>query len=126
MSRPDTGLPVDVRGEVRFHGPSSREIALRAEGSKLFLALSCWSALTVPGWKNLREQRRALATSIDALKTLCLSVDVNVDGHRAFEFGEGVKTTLLARMLGLNSADIRLATIIRLLRSRAAERRVHH
>ena len=72
------------------------------------------------------ELRRALATSINALKTLSLSVDVEIEGNRALGFGEGVKTTLVARLLGLNSADIRLATIIRLLRSRAAERRVHH
>ena len=61
-----------------------------------------------------------LATAIGGLRALGLTLDVDVDGRRAFGLGDGVKTTLLARLLGLDSTDIRLSNVVSVLRSRAA------
>ena len=64
-----------------------------------------------------------LATSIAALRKLSMTLDVTVDGRRAFGIGDGVKATLLARVLGLASTDIRFSDLVSLLRSRGAARR---
>lgn len=122
-SRPDTALPIDVHGELLFRGPSNCRVALRAEGSVLQLAVPGWSQLNELGPRSVRAKRSTLATTISALKVLRLTVDVNVDGQRAFGLGEGVKTTFLARVLGLTSTDIRFSTVVSLVRSRARKRR---
>ena len=118
--RPKTLLPIDVQGEFRLDGPEARSIKLTAHGSRLRLAAPGWVSLHGLGPRSLLEQRRILATAVGALRTLSLSLDIFVDGRRAFGLGEGIRTTLLARLLGLTSADIRLSNVVTFLRSRAA------
>lgn len=122
-SRPDTALPIDVDGELRLDGPSGRPVALTARGSQLSLAVAGWANLNEFGPGSLRARRRALATAIKALRVLRLRLDVAVGGERAFGIGEGVKTTLLARLFGLPSTDLRVSNLVSLMRSRAAARR---
>ena len=84
----------------------------------------------MPGWAELRQlaprslfaQRRALASALRSLRTLRLALQIDVDGHNAFRLGHGVRTSWLARLLGLASADIRVATVVALLRARARAR----
>ncbi len=118
--RPDTALPIDIHGEVLLHDPSGNAVTLRAEGSRIRLATRGWESLHRLGPQSLVAKRRALVAVIVALNKLRLTLDVSVDGHRAFGIGAGVKTTLPARLLGLASVDIRLSDVLRLLRSRAA------
>jgi hypothetical protein len=93
---------------------------LRAEGSELYLAVPRWAEFQRLGPRSLMTRRRALVTTIRALRKLSLTLRIDVAGHRAFGLGAGVRTTMLARLLGLPSADIRLSTVINLLRARAA------
>ena len=95
---------------------------LRAEGSLLTLALPGWATLQGLGPRSLLARRRALVIATRALRKTRLTLDVDVDGRRAFGLGEGVRTTLLARLLGLSSADIRVANVVSLLRPRGAAR----
>lgn len=92
---------------------------LKAEGSQLHLAVPRWAELHRLGPRSLMTQRRALVATIRALRRLGLTLSINVAGHRAFGLGASVRTTMLARLLGLPSADIRLSTVINLLRARA-------
>ena len=120
-SRPDNRLPIDVQGELRLEGPTASAVTLAAHGSRLRLAAPGWANLARLGPRSLLAQRRMLATAIGGLRALGLTLDVDVDGRRAFGIGDGVKTTLLARLLGLNSTDIRFSNVVSVLRSRAAE-----
>lgn len=124
VSRPDTLLPVDVTGEFRLDGPSSSRAILSAHGSLLRLAVPDWADLHGLGPRSIRAQRRALVTATGVLKRMSLTLDVNVDGQRIFGLGEGVRTTLLARLVGLTSADLRISNVVELIRSRAAARSV--
>ena len=119
VSRPDITLPIDVRGDVCLVSPSGRQVTLRASGSELRLAVPGWAEFGQLGPRSLLAQRRALATALRSLRKLCLTLEVNVDGRRAFGLGHGVRTSLLARLLGLTSTDIRLATLVEFVRSRA-------
>ena len=79
----------------------------------------------MPGWAELRQlaprslfaQRRALASALRSLRTLRLALQIDVDGHNAFRLGHGVRTSWLARLLGLASADLCFASLVQLLRS---------
>ena len=96
-----------------------RELSLRAEGSRLFLDVPDWTDLQTLGPRSLAAQRRALAGVTRALDKTRLSLTVNVAGQPALGFGDGVRTTLLARLVGLRSADVRFSAIIGFLRARA-------
>jgi hypothetical protein len=122
VSRPDITLPIDVRGDVCLVGPSGRQVTLRAAGSELLLAVPGWAELKLLGPRSLLAQRRALAATLRALRTLHLTLRVDVGGQPAFGLGHGVRTSWLARLLGLASADIRFAAVAQLLRSRAVAR----
>ncbi len=124
--RPDIALPIDVHGELRLDGPSSGHATLSAKGPLLRLAVPGWATLHSLGPTSLPAKRRALKIAISTLKTSRLSLDVSVGGRRAFGLGEGVRTTLLARLLRLESADIRVKNVVSLLRSRGAARHEHH
>ena len=121
-SKPDNTLPIDVHGELRLDGPSGRPATLTAEGSQLCLAVPGWANLAgfAPG--SLTARRRAIIAATKTLSVMRLRLDIQVDGQRAFGLGEGVRTTLLARLLGLGSTDLRLSDLVSLLRSRAAKR----
>ncbi len=119
-SRPDTSLPIDVQGELALDGPADSAVTLTADGAQLVLAAPGWANLHALGPRSLAARRRALMTAVTALRTLSLTLHVRVDGRRAFGLGEGVKTTLLARLLGLASTDIRFSNLVSLLRSPAA------
>lgn len=115
--RPDITLPIDVRGDVCLVGPSGRELTLSATGSELRLAVPGWAELRQLGPRSLLSQRRALASALRSLKTLRLALQIDVDGLSAFRLGHGVRTSWLARLLGLASADLRFASLVQLLRS---------
>jgi hypothetical protein len=51
---------------------------------------------------------------------MSLGLDIHVDGKKALALGEGVRTPVLARILGLTSVDLRLGTLMRLLKARLA------
>ncbi|MBT8083269.1 MAG: hypothetical protein KJO56_12665 [Gammaproteobacteria bacterium] len=121
-SRPDTALPIDVYGELRLDGPSQSRVTLRASGSRLTLAVPGWATLHDLGPRSLLARRRALVIATRALRTSRLTLDVDVDGRRAFGLGEGVRRSLLARLFGLASGDIRVSNVVSLLRSRGAAR----
>ncbi len=121
-SRPDTLLPIDVRGDICLDGPSGHRVKLEANGSELRLAVPGWTELNQLGPLSLLSQRRALAATLRALQKLRLTLEIEVDEQRAFGLGAGVRTSLLARLLGLASADIRFAHVFKLLRSRAIAR----
>lgn len=121
-SRPDPRLPIDVQGELRLDGPETSPVTLTADGSQLNLAAPGWASLHALGPRSLLAQRRTLATAIDALRTLGLTLDVSISGRRAFGLGAGIRPTLLARLLGLASIDIRFSDVFSLMRSRAAGR----
>lgn len=123
-SKPDAVLPVDVTGELRLDGPSNSHVTLSGEGSLLRLGVPGWANLHGLGPRSLGAQRRALVNVTGMLNTLSLTLDVNIDGKRAFGLGKGVKTTLLARVVGLTSADLRFSHVVKLLRTRAAVRNV--
>lgn len=112
-------MPIDVRGDICLDAPSGRRVTLRANGSELRLAVPGWAELGHLGPRSLLSQRRTLATALRSLRLLRLTLEVDVGGHRAFGLGPGVRTSLLARLLGLASADIRIATVVQLLRARA-------
>lgn len=118
-SKPDTALPIDVQGDLCIDVPSGRQVRLKAEGSQLHLAVPGWAELSRLGPGSLLARRRTLAASTRALQRLSLSLHIQVDGQRVFGLGAGVKTSFIARLLGLSSADIRFSTVINLLRSRA-------
>jgi hypothetical protein len=113
-------LPVDVHGELCIDSPSGALIALQADGAQLRLTVPRWADLQQFGPRALLGQRRAIVTAIRALRTSNLTLNISVGGRHAAGFGAGVKTTMLARLLGLASADIRLSTIVNFLRARAA------
>ncbi len=117
-SRPDTALPIDVRGDVRLDTPSGHRATLRATGSALYLDVPGWTDLDRLAPRSLMWKRRAVAAAIRSLDTLSLTLEVIVAGRRAFALGPGVKTTWSARLLGLGSADIRLTTIFEFVKIR--------
>lgn len=117
--RPDIPLPIDVRGAVRFDGPAGSRVTLEGNGSALRLALPGWADAARIGPASLLATRRALVNALRLLDRACLTLAVEVDGQRALVLGAGVKPTLLARLLGMASADIRVATVARFLWSRA-------
>lgn len=121
-SRPDITLPIDVRGDVCLVSPSGRQVTLRASGSELCLAVPGWAEFGQLGPRSLLARRRALAATLRSLKKLCLTLEIIVDGRRAFGLGHGVKTSVLARLLGLASADIRFVSLVQLLKLRANAR----
>ncbi len=121
-SRPDSALPLDIHGELSLQGPYGNAVTLTADGSQLLFATPGWESLHGLGPQSLAAKRRALATAAVALNKHRLSLDVSVDGHRAFGIGAGVKTTLLARFLGLASIDLRFSNVLSLLRSRPVAR----
>jgi hypothetical protein len=112
-------MPIDVRGNVCLVSPSGRELTLDATGSELRLAVPGWAELPQLGPRSLWSQRRALATALRSLETLRLRLRIDVDGRPAFGLGHGVRTSWLARLLGLASTNIRLADLIQILKSRA-------
>ena len=118
--KPDTSLPIGVHGDLRLDSPSGGRLILKAEGSQLHLAVPRWSDMHGLGPRSLLAQRRALVTTVRALRKLSLTLSIDVAGQRALGLGAGARTTLLARLLGLTSADIRWPTVINLLRARAA------
>lgn len=122
VPRPDITLPVDVRGNVCLVGPSGREITLEGTGAELRLAVPGWAEFNQLEPRSLLSQRRALAAMLRSLKTLGLTLNIDVDGQRAFGLGDGVRTSWLARLLGLASADIPFTNLVQLLRSRADAR----
>ena len=81
-----------------------------------------WATLHGLGPRSLLARRRALVTATRALRMSRLTLDVDVDGRRAFGLGEGVRTTFLARLFGLASADIRVSNLVSLLSARDAAR----
>lgn len=117
--KPDIDLPVDVAGDLRLESPNGQPLRLKAEGSRLELAAPAWTVFEGLGPRSLLTQRRALAAATRSLRSLRLTLDINVNGHRAFALGAGVKTSLLARLLGLRSTDIRISTVVNYLRARA-------
>ena len=121
-SRPDVLLPIDVRGDICLDGPSGRQVRLEANGSEIRLTVPGWAEFSQLGPRSLLSQRRALAATLRALQKLRLTLEINVGERRAFGLGAGVRTSLLARLLGLASADIRFAHVLKLLRSRAIAR----
>ena len=125
-SRPDIALPIDVRGDICLDGPSGRRVMLTATGSELHLAVPGWTELHQLGPRSLLSQRSALAATLRALNKLRLTLDIDVDGQSAVRLGSAVKPSWLARMLGLGSTDIRFATVIKLLRSRASAHGLNH
>ena len=122
--RPEPRLAIDVQGQLRLEGPTARAVTLSADGSQLRLEAPEWEDLHGLGPISLLAQRRTLATMTAALRKLSLRLDVNVAGRRAFGLGAGVKTTLLARLMGLSAVDVRISNVVSLLRSRAAARHV--
>jgi hypothetical protein len=118
--KPDIVLPIDVFGDVHLESPTGHPLRLKAEGPRLQLAVSAWAGLHGLGPRSLLLQRRRLAAATRTLQRLQLSLDINVDGHRAFALGADVKTSLLARLLGLRSADIGFSSVVNFLRSRAS------
>lgn len=121
-SRPDISLPIDVHGELRLEGPGPSPVTLTAQGSQLRLAAPGWVSLGRLGPRSLLAQRRLLSAATVVLKKARLTVNVSVDGRPAFAIGDGVRTTLLARLLGLTSTNLRFSDVLSLLRSRAATR----
>ena len=119
-SRPEPVLPIDVLGELRLAGPVDGAVTLTAEGPRLSIAAPCWNSLNRLGPRSVRAQRRTLARAGAALRTLGLTLDVRIDGRRVFGIGEGVRPTLIARLLGLASTSISFSTVLQLLRSRIA------
>ena len=119
-SRPDIELPIGVRGDVCLETPSGRPASLTATGSTLLLTVPDWGGLAQLGPRSLLRRRRALAALIQTLETLCLHVDIVVAGRPAVALGRGVRTSWLARLLGLSSIDLGVATVLCLIRSRAA------
>lgn len=115
-SKPDIKLPVDIHGELSLVGPSGLPVKLQGVGSRLRVAAPDWAELSQIGPRSLLTRRRVLKGLIRSLETLGLSLEVVVAGKRAFEFGAGVKATLLARFFGLASADIRFSNVFKLLR----------
>jgi hypothetical protein len=115
--KPDIKLPIDAHGELILHGPSGRQITVEASGSRVSVAAPGWTELRQLGPRSLMRQRRTLKITIDALKTFGLTLDINVGGKLAFGLGTGIKPTLLAKLLGLTSADIRFSSVLRLLTS---------
>lgn len=122
VSKPDIRLPVDAQGELFLDGPNGCRVTAHATGSRLHVAAPGWSELRQLGPRSLMAKRRALKATIRALETLGLTLDLAVAGHRAVGLGAGVKPTLLARLLGLTSTDIRFSTVIEFLRSPATAR----
>lgn len=120
MSRPDIRLPVDVHGDLSLDGPSGHRVRLQTAGSRLRLSAPGWTELRQLGPRSLITQRRTLKATVRALNVLGLTLNIDVAGRRAFQFGTGVRTTLLARLLGLTSAEIPFSTLFNLLRSPAA------
>ena len=115
-SRPDLALPIDVQGELRLEGPAADTLTLTARGSRLRLSARAWSGLRGLGPRSLAARRRTLGSAIRALTVAGLTLDITVEGRRAFGLGAGVTPSLLARLLGLSSTDIRLSNVISLLR----------
>jgi hypothetical protein len=118
--KPDRKTPLDIHGELCLDAPTGRQLKLSASGSRLSLDVPGWIELRGLGPRSLLAQRRRLAAMTRLLQRLRLTVDVDIDGDRAFGLGAGVKTSLLARLLGLTSTDLSFSTAIRLLRSRAS------
>jgi hypothetical protein len=119
-SKPDTLLPVSVRGDLRVDSPSGATLRLHADGNQLFLAVPRWAELDRLGPRSMIARRRALVDAIRYLRTLGLAMTIDVAGRHVLGIGDGVKTTLLARMLGIRSADLRFSTVVNALRARAS------
>jgi len=113
-------LPIDVVGDLHLESPTGHPVRLKADGSRLRLAVPAWAELSGLGPRSLLMQRRRLVVAIRSLQRLRLTLDIDVDGHTAFALGTGVKTSLLARLLGLRSTDIGVSTVVNFLRSRAS------
>jgi hypothetical protein len=123
VSNPDARLPVNVRGDLRVDSPSGATLRLHADGNQLFLAVPRWAELDRLGPRSMMARRRALVDTIRHLRTLGLAMTIDVAGRRALGIGDGVKTTLLARMLGIRSADLRFSSVVNALKARALGRR---
>ena len=120
MLKPDIDLPIDVVGNLHLEDPTGHLLRLKAEGSRLRLAVPAWAGLHGLGPRSLLGQRRRLAAATRSLQRLRLTLDIDVAGHRVFALGAGVKSSLLARLLGLGSTDIGFSTVVNFLRSRAS------
>ena len=118
--KPDIELPIDVVGNLHLESPLGNPLRLKAEGSRLLLAVPAWAELHGLGPRSLFVQRRGFAVATRSLRRLRLTLEINIDGHRAFTLGSGVKTSLLARMLGLGSTDIGVSSVVNFLRSRVS------
>lgn len=118
-SKPDAGLPIEVHGDLCLDSPSGRKFSLRAEGSRLDLAIPVWKDFHSIGPRSLSGKLRALKTAVRALRKTHLTLHIYIAGQRAVGLGKGVKPTLLARLLGLRSASIPFSSVIRLLKARA-------
>ena len=114
---PETRLPIDLQGQLTLDGPSGRTLRLQARGSRLLLVSPGWPELRKLGPRSMMGRRKSLAATIRSLRALDLSLHVEVDGRRAAAFGAGAKTSLVARLLRLKSADIRFSTVVRFLAS---------
>ena len=120
VRRPDTRLPVDVHGDLCLATPAGGELRLTANGARLHLAVPDWADLARLAPGSLTGQWRALVAAIRVLRKMSLTLDIRVAGKPALALGEGVTTPVLARLLGLTSVDLRLGTLMRLLKARFA------
>lgn len=112
VSRPEADISIDVRGGLNLLGPTGRPVRLRADGSTLILAAPGWAELRRLGPRALRSRRRALAAAAGSLRKLGLSLAVEIHGRPALCLGAGVRSSLLARLLGLQAIDMRLSNLV--------------
>ena len=117
-SRPDRLLPVDIEGDINLQSPAGRTLKFAASGATMQLSIPDWQDLHSLAPRPLLAQRRSLLAATRLLSRLSLGLSIDVAGRTIMHIGNGARTTLFARLLGLRDTSISVRTALALLKTR--------
>lgn len=108
---PDVHMPVDAQGSLRIDGPTGRSLALMAEGDTLRLELPGWPEARAMMPRSFGARGRAIGQLGHVLSACGLTLSLESAGKPVLQLGQGVRSSWLARLLGLAPARIPLSAI---------------